>query len=67
MKPADLETVQRMFECVAPTAAAEMRSRAISALKKERSHFAPGSMGYVILGNAMKVVENVPLSKEATT
>jgi len=67
MKPDDLETVQRMFEVVAPTAAAEMKSRVLAVLRQRRLCCEMGTLEHHALHNAILEIELLPLSKEATT
>ena len=66
MKPADLETVQRMFAIVAPTAAAEMKSRVLAVLREMRPLYA-NAQGKLVVDVAIETIELLPLSKEATT
>lgn len=61
MKPADLALVQSMFNVVAPTAAAEMKSRVLGLLRELKNHRAWDG---VTIDEAVERIEALPLSKE---
>lgn len=65
MKPADLALVKSMYSVIAPTAAAEMKSRCVAVLRAMAFEGALAPMECNILHRAAYELELLPLSKEA--
>jgi len=62
MKPADLATVQRLFEVVAPTAAAEMKARVLAVVRDE--YMLANLDAIDSIRRIIAAIEMLPLSKE---